>query len=406
MKPRRAAGRAAAAALLAVLALGALLWWALRPAPVHETPARLPAAATRASGVSIEVRLPESPVAGASAAPTAASPAASWPALEGTTGTAAGTATPVADAPVWDLCGVGRLPVPRGATARIDPEQALAALPPHLGRDALIDAYRALFAALDAGPPRWRAAAVMLRGSDAAGRPQALALPEMARSTDDPVVAMWAQQRCDLGASCLEMAERWAQVEPQNMAPWVTLLARQPQRRDELMARMAAATRFNRHAQALSLAMLEAMPAGVAPYVQPTLWVEAIGTEAAMSMPSFNAVFDHCRDPLAPGSDALRTCTAVARTLVERSDGLTGVRLGLRLAERSYLSRAEAAARRKAVDMLLVPSDDLFDRQQPLSCADVARTRAWVEQRARLGELGALRARAAQRAPSAASGSR
>jgi hypothetical protein len=301
---------------------------------------------------------------------------------------------------------VGRLPVPRNAGARIDPGRAWAALPQHLGRDAMADAYLALFGALDAGPPRWRAAAVMLRGSDAAGRPQALALPELARAADEPVVAMWALQRCDLGASCLEMAERWAQVEPQNLAPWATLLARQPQRRDELIARMTAATRFDRHEQALSQAVLEAMPAGVAAYLQPALWIDVIGVEAAMSMPAFNAVFDHCREPLEPGSEPMRTCAAIARTLVERSDGFIGVRLGLRLAERSYLGKAEAAARRKALDTLLVPRDDLFVSEQPLSCAGVARSRARVEQRARLGELGALQARAAQRAASATAGPR
>jgi hypothetical protein len=99
-------------------------------------------------------------------------------------------------------------------------------------------------------------------------------------------------------------------------------------------------------------------------------------------------------------------CTAIARTLAERSDGVVGVRLGLRLAERSYLGKAEAATRRKALDALLLPPEDQFDRQQPWSCAGVARTRAWVEQRARLGELGALQARAAQRAASAAAARR
>ncbi|MBA4175352.1 MAG: hypothetical protein C0505_02120 [Leptothrix sp. (in: Bacteria)] len=304
------------------------------------------------------------------------------------------------------MCGVGRLPVPRGAAARLDPEQALPALPPHLGRDALADGYLTLFTALDAGPPRWRAAAMMLRGSDAAGRLRATALPELARTTGDPVVAMWAQQRCDVGGSCLAAAEHWARVEAGNLAPWAALLALQPQRREELIARMAAAARFDVHQHVLSQTVLEAMPAGVASYLQPAIWIDVIGVEAAMPMPGFTGLFDHCREPLAPGSERMQVCAAIAHTLVERSDGWIGVRLGLRLAERSYLGKAEAAARRKALDTLLLPPDDLFDREQPLSCAGAARTRALVEQRARLGELGALRAQAAQRAASAASGPR
>lgn len=403
MRHGPAAGRVAAVA--ALLALSVLLWWTLRATTKPEVAAGapvsgsgpLPAQAPVASGLPGEVATP-----GAVADMSLASASAAAPGRTAERPSSAGAA---AGAQVWDLCGVGRLPVPQGAAARLEPEQALAALPTPLGRDAMVEAYLALSAALDAGPPRWRAAAVMLRGSDAAGRPQAVALPELARASDDAVVAMWAQQRCDLGASCLEAAGRWAQVEPQNLAPWVNLLARQPQRREELMARMAAATRFDLHDQALSRAVLEAMPAGVAPYLQPALWIDVIGIEAAMSMPSFNAVFDHCRPPLAPGSRVMRECSAIASTLAERSDSAIGVGLGLRLAERSSLELADLARRRAELkDAWRAVPDDLFDRQQPLSCAGVARIRAWVEQRARLGELGALRARAAQRGASAASG--
>ncbi|MBK6471080.1 MAG: hypothetical protein IPF94_10155 [Betaproteobacteria bacterium] len=402
MRPWPAAGRVAAVA--ALLALGAWLWSAetgrLAPEPdvAPGGPAAVASRPQPGAAPTVDRLPPEAAPSGALALATSL-PAANQAQAEAPSRAKAG-------APVWDLCGVGRMPVPSGAVAQPGPEQALAALPPHLGRDAWVQAYAALATALDAGPPRWRAAALMLRGSDATGWPQALALPELARASDDPVVAMWALQRCDLGASCLEMAERWTQVEPQNLAPWVDLLARQPQRRGELITRMAAATRFDRHEHALSQAVLEAMPAGVASYLQPALWIDVIGVEAAMAMPAFNAVFDHCREPLAPGSERMQACAAVARTLVERSDGFVGVRLGLRLAERSYLGKAEAATRRKALDTLLAPPDELFDREQPLSCAGVARTRAWVEQRARLGELGALRAQAAQRTASAASGSR
>ena len=404
MRRGSAAGRAAAVA--ALLVLGILVWWLLRATPEPATAAgpSASAAASRGAGPPAADRLPLVRAAVAPGALKASPPAAPVPVLATAPRTGGdGSAPAAADSPVWDLCGVGRLSVPRGAGAPVDPEQALAALPRNLGSDAMAEAYQRLFAVLDAGPPRWRAAAVMLRGSDAAGRPQVLALPELARASDDPVVALWAQQRCDLGASCLEMAGRWAQVEPQNLAPWVNLLARQPQRRAELIAHMAAATRFDRHEQALSLAVFEALPAGVAPYLQPALWIDVIGVEAAMSMPGFSAVFDHCRAPLAAGGVVVRECTTIARTLADRSDSALGIGLGLRLAERSGLALDDLARRRAELNLWRGPPENLFDRQQPLSCAGVARMRTWVEQRARLGELGALRARAAPRAASAAS---
>ncbi|MDP2005084.1 MAG: hypothetical protein Q8K45_05360 [Rubrivivax sp.] len=395
-----------AALVLKALLLGLLVWWLWRePADLAPDTRQAAAGATASSTMRVAGAAPSLRAARTDA--SGAAPAAVAHATAPAHAEPAQADMPLAPgAAVWDLCGVGRLPVPAGAAAGLDPERALAALPAHLGRDAYAQAHLDLFAALDAGPPRWRAAAVMLRGTDAAGVPQALALPALARQTDDPVVVLWAQQRCDLGASCLEMVERWALVEPQNLAPWARLLALQPQRREELIARMAAAKRFDLHGQALSLAVLEALPASLAPYLQPGLWIDVIGIEAAMTMPSFKALFDHCREPLRASAEVQWACRSITATLLDRSDEAVGVGLGLRLAERAGLATGEVARRRAELQSWQRAPEGIFDAAQPLSCAGVARMRAWVEARARLGEMGALRARAEHRAAASASGTR
>lgn len=381
MKRRQAAAWALAAALLV-----GVLWVgeALRDAAAVRTPV-------------VAAAMPMAPVSGV---PRAVAGAGVAPVVSAATGRPSDR--------VWDLCGIGRMPMTGSARAASEPQEALAELPAHLGREPQVQAVLRLLEALDAGPPRWRAAAVMLRGEDAAGRPQHVALPALAALADDPVVAMWALQRCDQQQGCADAdVQRWLRMEPDNLAPWLELLQRQPQRREELVTSMAAQGRFfKRYETALSQVVLDAAPADLLPYLLPGLWIYAIGVEAALSMPPFNGLTQTCPESLKPGSEAAPACAAIARALIQRSDSAIGVHIGLRLAERSYLSKAEAAQQRAALNKLMTVDETLFDAQQPLSCAGVARLRGWVEQQARLGELDTFKARAAARAASAASAPR
>ena len=137
-------------AVAAVLLLGALLGWTWHASVEPDAAAGVPASQTAPETVALRSAGDTAMPAPANVASSALPPMPTPSALA--KGSLSATAT---GAPVWDLCGVGRLPVPPGAAAKLDPEQALAALPPHLGRDALVDGYLALFAALADGPPRW-----------------------------------------------------------------------------------------------------------------------------------------------------------------------------------------------------------------------------------------------------------
>jgi hypothetical protein len=295
---------------------------------------------------------------------------------------------------VLQLCGLGSVAVPADAAASAGSHVA-AALPAHLGPQAVEASRPALWAALDAGPPRWRAAAVLLRGTGAAGEATLPVLRQLAAAGDDPVVAMWTGQFCLRSEACTQAdRQRWLDLEPDNLAPWLDVLASAPAgaAREALLPRMAMAQRFDLHFHALLDAVLQGMPSAVMPYLQQQLWIEAIGIEAATALPSLQALGAACAEPLDRGSPRRAACGAIARTMVEHSDTLLGAGMGLRLAERTYMPQAEAKALRAALTTGMAPSPVLFEGPQPLSCASVDRVRTWMQQLASQGEMASLRA--------------
>jgi len=367
--------------LLALLALALQAWRsAAHRAGAGQAPATPPAAASLPAAV---------PPSGPQTAVRSARPTRAASVL----GEAAQTPS------VWDLCGIGRLPVPAAARASAA-EDNYGSLPPHLGSDAVAQARERVLAALRGGGARWRAAASLLEPRSGPDARVAQALADAARASDDTVVAMWALQRCDLGGGCAaRAAQRWADKEPDNAAAWLAVVGQQRQRGEAAFAHVLAARRFDLHYTALTQSVLEAMPADVLPYLQQMLWIESIGIEAAAGLPPLRPVLDWCREPLLPGSHRRAACAALANMLIDHSDTMIGVGIGLRLAERSGMPKAEAEARRQTLRKLMAQQGQPFAGPEPQSCAAVARSKDWLLLWSRLGEVGALRAWAASAPP-------
>jgi hypothetical protein len=313
-------------------------------------------------------------------------------------------ATHPAAEPVWDLCGVGRMPKPAHAAvaASAHADAASEDLPAHLGSDGLLQARQALWRALDAGSPRWRAAAMALRSLHATGSPAAPELPALSLAAVDPVVDLWALHSCGGNAACAEpLARRWAQHDANNLAAWAAVLEWTPApQQDEIVARMAQTPRFETYWPALSAAVLQAMPDEVPAYLQVMLLEEAVAV-SSLWLGSPRPIITYCREPMTAGSTAFTHCAAIARVMVEHSDATFGALVGLRLAERTYLPASEAQRQRDAINAAAQSPDHIFDTQQPYSCTGVQRMRNWVQQLAAHGELGALKVLAQRRAASA-----
>ncbi len=301
---------------------------------------------------------------------------------------------------VWDLCGVGRVPVPPRSSA--SGVHVPAELPPHLGEDAQAAARQQLLAALDAGGLRARAVAAVWRGlrrSKPDGNPE---LQALARGASDPVVVAWALAQCSEREPCEGLSARdWVRLEPDNAAAWSLLLEKGRAQTPGVLEGLARARRYQLHFGVLAGTVLAAMPQGIAPYLQSNLLVEAYGVQATVGLPSMQPLANLCRPAPPAGSPAHGVCDAVARVLADHSDTLLGHRIGLRMGELAGWPLAEVTRRRAQADALGFDALQI-NHEQPYDCPSVARVQAWTADMARMGELAALRQRA--RAASAVAG--
>lgn len=344
----------------------------------------------------------QEPLGAAAVLPTAASPQASLAASAAVPAPAASAMAPPA---VWDLCGIGRLPVPPApaASAASAPSDPFDNLPSHLGARAFERGLQALLHRLDQGSPRWRAAAIMLRGTGPAGEPFHPAMRWLSSQSSDPVVAMWALQRCGGHKACAPAdLQRWLALDPDNQLAWMAALHRYPEQRQVMAERLNQATRFDQHENALVAAVWEALPPDFPPHLQLHLWVHITGIEAALSVDGLQAIAKSCPQGLMLGTEQARWCAKVAKTMVDTSTSFLGLGVGLRLAERSYMASKEAAQRRAEMQELMLLPIKEFDVGSPMSCAANERMRAWIQKRATLGERQAHRALAAAQVASQA----
>ena len=169
-------------------------------------------------------------------------------------------------------------------------------------------------------------------------------------------------------------------------------------RRDQ-QAGLQRARRYRAGWAQLTEAVLQALPAHQAPYLQVQWAVEAIGTEAAMSDPTLFTLGKLCRPPPAPGSARQVDCDRWAQSLIEQGDTLMAQMTGLRLGELAGWPPERTEPQRQALSALSHGSTAVFDAEQPYGCAGVQRIRRWALQVAREGEVATLRAMAAASAP-------
>ncbi|MDE2372523.1 MAG: hypothetical protein KGN16_26390 [Burkholderiales bacterium] len=307
---------------------------------------------------------------------------------------AGGTPGSAATGPgVWDLCGIGRLPKPPGSAAS-GAGDWFDGLPPQLGSDAVAAGMEQLAKRLAAGDARSRAALIVLGASaDALGTPSRQ-LADLAQSSRDPVIALWALQRCNRGPrGCpASTVANLVPMDPDNIAFQLWQIAAEPQRSERLFARMAQAGRFRMYDGSLLATVQAAMPADLLPYIQQEIWVVVLGVEAAQSYPAFQSLTNHCRPGKHATPDRAVACHDIAQTLIATSDSLLGELIGLRIALWTGMPQSEFDARRAALHSI-PPSP--WDEGQPRSCASIERFKAQVELRAREGEMGVRRAAAA-----------
>ena len=199
----------------------------------------------------------------------------------------------------------------------------------------------------------------------------------------------------DAGNACAMLSlAQWARLEPANGVPWLQLAAEARRRGDaggeaEAMHRAALASRFDARWGSFAELVDRALPPDAPGWQHLFLMVQAVGVQAALTAPEYQEMLEFCR-PERLDANRRQTCDALARGLLDRGTtlmdhGMAGA-LGRRLgwpAERLQALEQErdaytAVGLRQALSITM-------------DCAGVQRTRAWLLDMSRLGELGAAR---------------
>ena len=304
------------------------------------------------------------------------------------------SAKPTDATPVWDLCGLGRVPVPPGSSASA---AAHFDLPTHLGAIPAAELGERTLAALKQGTPRQRAAALMLNMDPERVESAAAELAQLALSSKDPLVMSWAWSRCSGNRACgTGLARAWTDIEPTNAASWLALGQAEPAAAAEVRAGLVGAKHFSLRSGALAHEAMRAVPPDGAPYLRLYVAVVVVGFEAALGIPVLKPLTALCTPAPLPGSERQATCSAVAKMVIEHSDTLIGYAIGSRMAERAGWPAprlAELRAERKRLDAASFESP--MDMRQPMSCASVDGFSRYLKERGELGELAYLKRKAA-----------
>jgi hypothetical protein len=390
--------------MLLVLGPGARRWFTGPAAPT------VPAGAVAAMA-------PAPPAAAAASAASASAPPMALAAAVARAARAASDAPAHAAPPglplSLELCGVGRVSLPEPPVGSAGFEL----LPRPLGADARAAAWPRVLARLDASPAlRDRAAALVLRASGlldadasltqvpqprADTAPALQALVELARRERDPAVMRWALQLCDralAAPACQGLTPRdLLALAPDDAAAWLRLAQTEPAAAPEAFAAAAApSSRYVTSNFDLPAIVDAAFPPELPGYLRLDLAVAAIGIEMGfLSNPPID-VARRCQRLAATDQAARSECAALATMLVERSDSLIALTVGRAIGERLQAWPAERLAAIKAEEAReQARSMGLIEGRGAYGCEGISRLRDFMVQRARTGELGALRAASA-----------
>jgi hypothetical protein len=185
----------------------------------------------------------------------------------------------------------------------------------------------------------------------------------------------------------------WTRLDPDNAVPWL-LTAQAARSKSDTQAeslaftKAATAHKIDDYSGSLFSFGLTELPQGIAPAEKMSLAIELIGLEAASISPAFSETSRYCSDTALKRDETRRECGDVAELLVSHSTDILTFTVGVRLGGRVGWSP-------ERVKSLWQERDGLYgllpDETRGVSCEFVNRTNAFLDRRAQLGELGALR---------------
>ncbi len=308
------------------------------------------------------------------------------------------------DAGKVEFCGVGKV--------KLDTNDA-PAVTAFVGAFTKAARERWLTAALDSDDIRARAAGLLLKSRGTlGGEPPSDAdqdrdaLVQLAAGATDPAVYAMALYACGYDknavatAACAQLSPaKWAALDPDNAAPWLLVAlrargAKDPAGEATAFARAVGANRMDGYGWSLFAFAEPELPGDTTPLEHWLLAQQAMAVGAAVGLPYYGEITQRC-SRLSIEDDAVRDqCGALAETLVAKANTLLDFGIGVRIGERAGWPAARVAELLERRDAWLQAGAEVEGplAQNPGSCETVRAGNAYLAQRRRFGERGALQA--------------
>ena len=230
-------------------------------------------------------------------------------------------------------------------------------------------------------------------------------MAQLALTTRDADAYAYAFHACRQGeptkavAACGQLsAERWAQLDPHNAAPWLYLASEAHERKDVpalehaayriSTARVSDIRWGSEHAVMQSLAIRE-QPR----YTQIAVLIDIMGISAAFPFPEYRPVMSLCGAERMNDVNRRQLCSDIGDALVQRDSSLIGLLVGIAIGERAGWPRDRVEKLREEKDALQIMDAASTVTDRWLSCPWFDKFDAWAREVASHGEVGAGRAR-------------
>ncbi len=282
-----------------------------------------------------------------------------------------------------EVCGLGVMPMVENSQSGVGPV---------VDRIAAESRARAQAALLASAVERERAAGLVLGGDTDQ-------LIRMAVTTRDAAVYSMAVERCRplqgeaaAAAACsLLSPQRWTQLDPDNLVPWLHVAEVARARGDagavaEAIYRASLARVSDPHWNLLSSLILRALPPNEPPLGRLGLMIEAIGIDTARATPGYSVLSEYCKANALSDANRRQVCAAAAEVLVHRGKTYLDVNIGLAIGKRAGWRDDVVQALRDTQDALMQAPEAQPPHADLWSCNGIQRFEDWITQVSNHGE--------------------
>ena len=181
----------------------------------------------------------------------------------------------------------------------------------------------------------------------------------------------WAEPAPASGACAQISSAQWAQIEPDNAAPWLYEAESAARRKDaraldEALLRASRARTLRLHDEAPLRLTDHSILRTDDPATAAMAHHELVGMRAALPAPDLQPAAQYCGASATMDGSRRLLCSDLAAVFAERSSALISMQIGVRIGERAGWSPERVAAVRDRLSAINQVSTGSFDPKDPL----------------------------------------